>query len=68
MGRSATQIGGVTMKWLKKLNNPFVLGLNGFVAGALLFFATHPDAAGSIAGDSARQDSAQQRQQVRQGA
>ena len=32
------------MKWLKKLNNPFLLGLNGFVAGAILFFATHPDA------------------------
>lgn len=30
------------MKWLKKLNNPFLIGLNGFVAGAFLFLATHP--------------------------
>ena len=37
------------MKWLKKLNNPFLLGLEGFVAGAILFFATHPGAADSIA-------------------
>ena len=36
------------MKWLKKLNNPFLLGLQGFVAGAALFFATHPGAADSI--------------------
>jgi hypothetical protein len=33
------------MKWLKTLNNPFLLGLQGFLAGAVLFFATHPDAA-----------------------
>lgn len=32
------------MKFLKKLNNPFVIGLNGFLAGAVLFFATHPEA------------------------
>jgi hypothetical protein len=25
----------------KKLTNPFVLGLQGFLAGALLFWATH---------------------------
>lgn len=56
------------MKWLKKLNNPFVLGLNGFIAGAFLFFATHPDAASSIAGDDARPGSAELQQQVRQGA
>jgi hypothetical protein len=56
------------MKWLKKLNNPFVLGLNGFIAGAFLFFATHPDAASSIAGDGAKQSSAQQQPQGRQGA
>lgn len=57
------------MKWLKKLNNPFVLGLNGFIAGALLFFATHPDAADSIARDGGKQNSdQQQQQQVRQGA
>jgi hypothetical protein len=31
------------MKFLKKLNNPFVIGLNGFFAGAILFFATHPE-------------------------
>ncbi|WP_165356397.1 hypothetical protein [Sphingosinicella sp. BN140058] len=37
------------MSWLKKFNNPFVLGLNGFLAGAVLFFATHPGAADSIA-------------------
>ena len=30
------------MKWLKKLNNPFLLGLNGFALGAFLFLATHP--------------------------
>ena len=33
------------MKWLKKLNNPFVLGAQGFFAGAVIFFATHPEAA-----------------------
>jgi hypothetical protein len=33
------------MKWLKTLNNPFLLGAQGFLAGAVLFFATHPDAA-----------------------
>jgi hypothetical protein len=32
------------MKWLKTLNNPFLLGAQGFLAGAALFFATHPDA------------------------
>jgi hypothetical protein len=32
------------MKWLKTLNNPFLLGAQGFLAGAVLFFATHPDA------------------------
>ena len=36
------------MKWLNKLNNPFLLGLEGFLAGAILFFATHPDAANTI--------------------
>ena len=36
------------MKWLKKLNNPFLLGLEGFLAGAVLFFATHPGAADTI--------------------
>jgi len=40
------------MKWLKSFNNPFVLGLHGFVAGALLFFATHPGAAGSLSGNA----------------
>jgi hypothetical protein len=33
------------MKWLKKLNNPFLLGAQGFLAGAILFCATHPDVA-----------------------
>jgi len=32
------------MKWLKKLTNPFFLGFQGFVAGAVIFFATHPEA------------------------
>lgn len=31
------------MKWLKKLDNPFLLGAQGFLAGAILFAATHPD-------------------------
>ncbi len=33
------------MKLLNKLTNPFLLGLQGFIAGALLFFATHPGSA-----------------------
>jgi hypothetical protein len=33
------------MKLLKTLTNPFVLGAQGFLAGAVLFFATHPEAA-----------------------
>ena len=56
------------MKWLKKFNNPFVLGLNGYLAGAVLFFATHPGAAGSIAGANAHVHSAEQAEQVRQSA
>ena len=43
------QVEGASMSWLKKFNNPFVLGLNGFLAGAVLFFATHPGTAESIA-------------------
>jgi hypothetical protein len=31
------------MKLLKKLNNPFLIGIQGFLAGAVLFFATHPE-------------------------
>ncbi len=31
------------MKVLKTLNNPFLIGLQGFLAGAVLFFATHPE-------------------------
>ncbi|MFN3387325.1 MAG: hypothetical protein ACK40O_00200 [Allosphingosinicella sp.] len=31
------------MKWLKKLDNPFLLGAQGFLAGAILFAATHPE-------------------------
>jgi hypothetical protein len=34
------------MKWLKTLNNPFLLVAQGFAAGAILFFATHDSAAG----------------------
>ena len=32
------------MKWLKTLNNPFLLGAQGFLVGGALFFATHPEA------------------------
>jgi hypothetical protein len=55
---------GATMMWLKKLNNPFLLGLEGFLAGAVLFFATHPGAADTIVGDRGAQ-SHQQQQQAR---
>jgi hypothetical protein len=37
------------MKLLKKLNNPFLLGLQGFLLGAAVFFATHPGAAAAQA-------------------
>jgi hypothetical protein len=30
------------MKWLRKLDNPFLLAAEGFLAGALLFWATSP--------------------------
>ena len=30
------------MKWLKKLDNPFLLAAEGFIAGAILFWATNP--------------------------
>ena len=46
---------GALMKWLKTLNNPFVLGLEGFLAGAILFFATHPEAADRRSAPSAEQ-------------
>jgi hypothetical protein len=36
---------GAIMKLLKTLTNPFALGAQGFLAGAILFFATHPEAA-----------------------
>jgi hypothetical protein len=36
---------GAVMKLLKKLNNPFLIGIQGFLAGAVLFFATHPELA-----------------------
>ncbi|WP_167737482.1 hypothetical protein [Sphingomonas parva] len=52
------------MKWLKKLNNPFLLGLQGFVAGALLFFATHPGAADSIVDRDASPATQQQARQA----
>ena len=32
------------MKLLKKLANPVLLTLQGFALGAILFFATHPEA------------------------
>ena len=32
------------MKWLKKLDNPMLLVLQGMVAGTILFAATHADA------------------------
>ena len=35
---------GALMKLLKTLTNPFLLGAQGFLAGAVIFFATHPDA------------------------
>jgi hypothetical protein len=47
------------MKLLKKLNNPFLLGLQGFVAGAFLFFATHPGAVSSIVGSKGSETSQQ---------
>ncbi|WP_158266583.1 hypothetical protein [Allosphingosinicella deserti] len=56
------------MKWLKKFDNPFVLGLNGFLAGAALFFATHPDAAVSGVGASTHDHPAAQTAEVRQSA
>jgi len=30
------------IKWLKKLDNPFLLAAEGFIAGAFLFWATSP--------------------------
>jgi hypothetical protein len=30
------------MKWFKKLDNPFLLIAEGFVAGAILFWSTSP--------------------------
>ena len=45
MRASLEQKFGTAMKWLKTLTNPFLLGAQGFVAGAVIFFATHPDAA-----------------------
>lgn len=33
------------MKFLKTLDNPFLLGLQGFVAGALLVWSSAPDSA-----------------------
>ena len=52
------------MKLLKKLNNPFLLGIEGFLAGAILFFATHPGAADTIVGAKAPQVSHQQARQA----
>jgi hypothetical protein len=36
------------MKLLKKLYNPFALGVQGFALGAVLFFSTHPDSRESV--------------------
>jgi hypothetical protein len=33
------------IKWFKKLDNPFLLVAEGFVAGAILFWSTGPGAA-----------------------
>jgi hypothetical protein len=38
------------MKWVKKLDNPFLLGLQGFGLGAALFFAANPQVAAALAG------------------
>jgi hypothetical protein len=43
------------MKWLKTLTNPFFLGAQGFLAGALIFFATHPEAAPERSAPTAEQ-------------
>ena len=40
---SKAQTRGATMKWLKRLDNPFLLVIEGFLAGAFLFAATHPE-------------------------
>jgi hypothetical protein len=37
------------MKILRKLGNPMVLVAEGFVLGAFLFFATHPETGRDIA-------------------
>jgi hypothetical protein len=50
---------GAAMKWLKTLNNPFLLGAQGFLAGAVLFFATHPDAAEQRLASAAEQTKAE---------
>ncbi|HZG09574.1 MAG TPA: hypothetical protein VEZ70_11405 [Allosphingosinicella sp.] len=47
------------MKWLKTLNNPFLLGLQGFLAGAVLFFATHPEAVDLRTAPAAEQSNSQ---------
>ena len=40
---------GRKMKLLKKLGNPMALVAQGFILGAALFFATHPDAGREVA-------------------
>jgi hypothetical protein len=50
---------GAAMKWLKTLNNPFLLGLQGFLAGAVLFFATHPEAVNLRTAPAAEQSNSQ---------
>ncbi|HEX8192054.1 MAG TPA: hypothetical protein VF552_04075 [Allosphingosinicella sp.] len=37
------------MKLLKKLGNPMALVVEGFVLGAFLFFATHPETGRDLA-------------------
>ncbi len=47
------------MKWLKTLNNPFLLGAQGFLVGAAIFFATHPEAAEQRSAPTAEQANAE---------
>ncbi|HEY0044571.1 MAG TPA: hypothetical protein VGB62_08485 [Allosphingosinicella sp.] len=47
------------MKLLKTLTNPFLLGAQGFLAGAVIFFATHPDSVPGRDSPSAQQAKAE---------
>ena len=46
------------MKWFKKLDNPFLLAAEGFIAGALLFWAANPDSLQAQAASPASQSEA----------